>query len=86
MDGAVTATPPLGEDVGSVPLQAPEAAQEVAPLTAHFSVMVPPGATVPGEALRAVLKTGADGGGLATVSAAVAVAVAPLPLPVQVRV
>jgi hypothetical protein len=86
VDGAVTATPPLGEDVGCAPLQAPEAAQEVAPLTAHFSLMVPPGATVLGEAASAVVKTGADGGGLATISAALAVAVSPLLLPVQVRV
>lgn len=85
MDGGVTLTPPLGEEVGSAPApQAPEAAQEAAPLTPQLSMLVPPGATVAGAALSALLKTGAAGGGLVTTSAAVAVAVAPL-LPVQVR-
>jgi hypothetical protein len=66
VDEALICTPPLGEVVGSLPDQPspalpPEAVQDVAPLTAHFSVMVPPAVTVDGEALNAVLNTGGVG-------------------------
>jgi hypothetical protein len=63
---AVSDTPPVGEEVGSTPLQAalvlpPEAVQAVAPVVAQLSTKVPPGATVEGVAVRAVVNTGPVG-------------------------
>jgi hypothetical protein len=59
--GAVTFAPPLGEAVGSLPLQAPEAVQDVAPLVAQLRMMVPPVGTLPGNAVKGTVKTGGCG-------------------------
>lgn len=84
MDGAVTFTPPAGEAVGSLPLQAPEAVQESAPLVAQLRVMVPPVATLAGDAAKALLNTGGDWVPPLTVTATDWVVLPPGP--VQVRI
>ena len=89
MAGATTATPPVGEVAGWVPLQPslplpPTAVQELEPVTVQLKCMVPEAVGVVGVAVKAWVNTGTPATVPLTVS--VAVALTALLLPVQVRV